>query len=77
MRNKNILLPSMALLISCVFSFPQTKAPVGGDLSTSRFWVPKNPPRARYAIECRIDPEAGILEGKEVIRFKPLPSLIF
>lgn len=65
---KNILIVSSVVLTSCVFSFPQTTA--RKDLSTSGFWVPMIPPPAHYAIECRIDPESGILEGKEIIRFK-------
>jgi len=34
------------------------------------FWVPKEPPKAYYKIECSADPAKGHLEGKEIIRFK-------
>lgn len=65
---KNILIVSSAVWISCLFSFPQTIA--RKHPATSGFWAPLIPPRALYSIECRIEPESGILEGKEIIRFK-------
>ena len=34
------------------------------------FWVPQEPPRAQYAVTCRIDPAKGLLEGHNLIRFR-------
>ncbi|HUW20334.1 MAG TPA: M1 family aminopeptidase [Sedimentisphaerales bacterium] len=42
----------------------------GEDASRNHFWVPKDPPKAHYKIDCSIDPAKGLLEGKEIIRFR-------
>ena len=51
--------------------------PAGADISTGTsifstpdFWVPKEPPKAHYKIDCSIDLLKGNIEGKEVIHFK-------
>ncbi len=31
------------------------------------FWVPADPPKCHYIIDARIDPERGVIEGKETI----------
>ena len=40
----------------------------------ANFWVPKNPPKAHYKIECSIDLAKGLLEGTEVICFRNTTS---
>ena len=40
------------------------------DTSATGYWVPKNPPRAYYNIDCTIDPTKGLLQGTEVIHFR-------
>ena len=32
-------------------------------------WAYQDPPKAHYTIECSIEPNKGLLEGTEIIRF--------
>ncbi|UCF33237.1 MAG: hypothetical protein JSV78_12980, partial [Phycisphaerales bacterium] len=45
------------------------------------FWSPVTPPKVSYAVDCRIDPDAGQTSGSEIIRFtnttpQPLQRLL-
>ncbi|MHC4153516.1 MAG: M1 family aminopeptidase [Planctomycetota bacterium] len=43
-------------------------------MAQTDYWVPRNPHRAHYKIECSIDPAKGLLQGTEVINFKNTSS---
>jgi tetratricopeptide (TPR) repeat protein len=34
------------------------------------YWVPVDPPKCHYVIDAKIDPEKGLIEGKETVIFK-------
>lgn len=38
--------------------------------SREGYWVPKDPPKCHYIIDVRLDPENGLIEGKETIVLK-------
>jgi tetratricopeptide (TPR) repeat protein len=48
-----------ALVLGLILAFPLTGEP--------EYRVPRNPPKAHYRIEAKIDPEAGTIEGRERI----------
>lgn len=48
--------------------------PGGGEIVRTEYWVPREPPKAHYRIECSIDPSKGHMEGKEVISLRNTAS---
>lgn len=38
--------------------------------SNGSYWVPSNPPKCHYEIDAKIDPDNGLIEGKEKITLK-------
>jgi len=67
-------------MLSFITLIALTQASVGSTELTSgssiaaNYWVPKNPPKAHYKVDCSIDLTKGLLEGTEVIRFKNATS---
>jgi tetratricopeptide (TPR) repeat protein len=66
-------------LLALVVSIASVQASAGStelrsDDTTRNYWVPQNPPKAHYKIECSIDPVKGLLEGTEVICFRNTTS---
>ncbi|MHC4638152.1 MAG: gluzincin family metallopeptidase, partial [Planctomycetota bacterium] len=62
----------------CAFSFFLVVALVtevkSEQTSRPEYWVPQNPPKAHYKIECSINPAEGLLEGTEIIHFINITS---
>ena len=72
MRKRNSAVQRLFLFIIITFvhvtSFSNTFNQVK-DTSTD-YWVPKEPPKVHYRIECSVDPLQGDFNGKEIIHFK-------
>lgn len=44
------------------------------DIARTEYWVPREPPKARYRIECSIDPFEGLVRGEELISLRNTTS---
>ncbi len=65
---KKLKLISIALAIISASSIPGgTSLNAGAD--EPGYWMPAEPPKVQYEIDCSVDPQAGLLKGEEVIRF--------
>ena len=52
------------------FFLAVSSAVKGEQVAGPDYWVPQNPPKALYKIECSIDKSGQLLEGTELISFK-------
>ena len=66
-----------ALWFYCAFSFFLAVGSVkvkGEQFVQPEYWIPQNPPKVHYKIECSIDSAEGLLQGTEIITFKNTSS---
>jgi len=65
---KKLKFISITLAIVCVPSI-LGGASLNAGATEPEYWMPAEPPKVQYKIDCSIDAEGGFLKGEEVIRF--------
>ena len=69
MYKRYLLYLLVVCLLLIVFVHCKPRPSEDNGFNRNDYWTPSLPPKAHYTIDCRIDSDANLLEGTEVIRF--------